>query len=144
MLFRTRTNNRSGRFTAFRKVWHQKNMKLRLSKNSIRLRLTEQDIEDFRLSGRILEKTVFSAENGLTFSLEKSTVKFISADFSGGKISVFVPETIAENWLKTNEIGFEGEQKIGEDSALKIIVERDLGYKKPRRDKEEAIKLREI
>lgn len=104
-------------------------MKLRLRENSIRLRLLQSEVVQLREIGNVSETIVFGinpAEN-LTYSLRVSEdADEISAQMTDNQIEVFLPLNASEIWADTNEIGLYAEQKIGDLTTLKIIVEKDF------------------
>ena len=104
-------------------------MKLRLRENSIRLRLLQSEVVQLREIGNVSETIVFGinpAEN-LTYSLRVSEdADEISAQMTDNQIEVFLPLNAAEIWVDTNEVGLYAEQKTGDLTTLKIIVEKDF------------------
>lgn len=109
-------------------------MKLRISENFLRFRLTRSEVELFGANGRIEAKVRFavSPAHELIFELTKSPVERVSAEFANGKITVFVPAAVAENWVHGDDVGFEDFQKIDEQPDLRILVEKDFAFLKPK------------
>jgi hypothetical protein len=115
-------------------------MKIRIKGNSLRLRLTKSEVEEFARSQRFEEKICFgkNTDECLTYALEKSSEKQVSATFTKGRITVFVPEATAQNWVKTDQVGFEAEQKIDNQNVLRILVEKDFACLTPRKNEDES------
>jgi len=101
-------------------------MKLRVRKNSIRLRLSSSEVRQFRENGYIEEAIEFGAGSRFNYALAIAETNSINARFENGKITVFVPPSEAESWTSSNEIGLENKQSIGDDKFLKILIEKDL------------------
>lgn len=102
-------------------------MKLRLRENSIRLRLLKSEIELLRKSGSVSKKILFSQSQFLSYTLKISNdAAEISACFEEKEITVVVPSATAREWTETNLVGLEREQAIGENSTLKISIEKDF------------------
>lgn len=103
-------------------------MKIRISGNTLRFRLSKTEVGFFGNKGKIEEKICFGnkPEQNIIYGLEKSAVTELAATFADNKITVFIPSKIAENWVESNEVGFESWQKIDEETGLKILVEKDL------------------
>ncbi len=102
-------------------------MKLRLRENSIRLRLLRGEIERLRESGTVSETIKFNESQNLTYTLVTSNeAKEISAHFEASEIVVEIPFEAARDWTETNLVGLEHEQKISENSTLKITLEKDF------------------
>lgn len=104
-------------------------MKLRLRENSIRLRLLQTEVAQLRETGNVSERIVFGTNpaQNLVYSLRVSEdANELSAQMINNQIEVFLPLNMAENWADTNEVGLYGEQKIGDLTNLKIIIEKDF------------------
>ena len=102
-------------------------MKIRIKGNSIRFRLTKTEIDNFGKSGFIEEKTEFSNGHSFYYRLEKRAgIANLESSFSGNRINVFVPETIAEKWTTTDVVGFDNNMKIGDGKELSLLIEKDF------------------
>jgi len=104
-------------------------MKLRIKSNSIRFRLLRSEVERFASAGQISEEIEFGTDRAsyLRYSLVTSSdADSVSARFLGNEISIVVPVAIANRWTSSDEVGFEMDQSIGGDGALKILVEKDF------------------
>jgi hypothetical protein len=95
-------------------------VKLRLRHNSIRLRLTRSDVDQFQRSGRV-EDLVEFPQASLVFSLESSSgAKVIQASFVEGHLAVLVPSEQGQAWVTKAEVGMEGMFQ-----GLSILIEKD-------------------
>lgn len=104
-------------------------MKLRITNNSIRLRLLRSEVERFAKAGQISDEIEFGTDRSsyLRYSLVTSPeAESISARFRGNEISIVVPRAIAKSWTSSDDVGFENEQPIGSGESLKILVEKDF------------------
>ena len=109
-------------------------MKLRIRGNSIRLRLTQSEVEAIKEIGLVEEKTVFPNGQIFVYSLAWSEkLDELSTDFSNGKIQIVLPKSIAENWANSNEVGI-----YGAFEQLQIAVEKDFKCLTPRASDEDA------
>lgn len=101
-------------------------MKIRIKGNSIRIRLTQTEVKNFADCGYIEEATEFM-DNKLFYALAASQhVTELSAQMVGNKITLLVPESIAQNWTTTDLVGFENKFDIGNDKKLFLLVEKDF------------------
>jgi 3-methyladenine DNA glycosylase Mpg len=95
-------------------------MKIRIKGNSLRYRLTKTDVERFAEEGYLEEQTVFG--NGvLTYALQVYGSNELSASFEDNKITLFMPEIMAEDWATTDRVGFE--ETAG---PLYLLIEKDF------------------
>lgn len=106
-------------------------MKLRIKGNSIRFRLTKSEVEHFATKGIIQDAIHFSPQN-FSYALEKSSAPNLSATFGNGKINVFVPIEIADQWVNSEQVSLEGN-----DGDLRILIEKDFVCLNPRKDEDE-------
>lgn len=104
-------------------------MKLRLRENSIRLRLLQNEVTQLREVGNVSETVVFGVNptENLAYSLRTSAeILEISAQMMNNQIEIFLPMSVAESWIDSNQVGLYGTQEIGDLAVLKIIVEKDF------------------
>lgn len=116
-------------------------MKLRIKGNSVRLRLTQTEVDQFNQKGYFEEICVFGpVENQqLTYRLEKKDdISDLSADFISGKVVVYIPSEVGENWASTEEVGMENHQPLPGEDSMRILVEKDFQCLKPRPDEDES------
>ncbi|MCS6874326.1 MAG: hypothetical protein N2Z23_07955 [Pyrinomonadaceae bacterium] len=104
-------------------------MKLRIKGNSIRLRVTQKELEQIKSEGIYEEKTVFPNGAVFTYSLVVDETKEPTAEFDGKQLKVKIPSDKAKEWLNNEkEVGIYSDR----DVALKIVVEKDFRCLVPR------------
>ncbi|QQS39714.1 MAG: hypothetical protein IPM63_10025 [Acidobacteriota bacterium] len=108
-------------------------MKLRLTEDEIRLRLSAAEVNDLAVLGRIDERIDLgsSAGGGFAFLLETGEFPSLSATFEAGELKVAIPSDLARRWTGTDLIGIEADQETGE-KKVRILVEKDLGRRSAR------------
>ena len=99
-------------------------MKIRIKGNTVRLRLTKTEVNDFGNKGLVEEITEFGPKSKLTYSLRKTNDKELEASFNGDKIEIRVPENLATVWVNTDRVGIDNHG--GDESALQILIEKDF------------------
>jgi hypothetical protein len=109
-------------------------MKLRVTKNSIRLRLSQTDVERFRETGVVDEELVIGAGIGgsLTYRLACGNGSEVSANLEGTILTVSVPASEADDWTATKRVGIEGSQTSDNGPSLSILIEKDFACLTPR------------
>ena len=114
-------------------------MKLRIRHNSIRLRLTRTEIQQFAKTGQVDETIEFGpgADDCLVYELAASG-EHVAAAITAGRISIFIPRETAADWTKTDRVGISGEQPLGGGRQLSILVEKDFACLEPRTGDEDA------
>ncbi|RYY06883.1 MAG: hypothetical protein EOP43_04960 [Sphingobacteriaceae bacterium] len=100
-------------------------MKIRIKSNSVRLRLSRSEIEIFGKEGYLEEATEFV--NGTFYYVIQKLFdgRSLDASFSGQKLTVFVPQTVMQEWVNTDVVGFSHYLPVGEDKTLFLLIEKD-------------------
>ncbi|MBJ6144996.1 hypothetical protein [Hymenobacter sp. BT559] len=107
-------------------------MKLRLEENSLRLRVSEAEVQEFAHSGRVAYTIVFGpgADQTLHYSLEKlpatASAEAVQVRYAAGALAVEVPAALAQEWTNTEKNGFSAQIVVAEGRELRILVEKDL------------------
>ena len=107
-------------------------MKLRLEENSLRLRLSVAEVQQFAATGRVAYTIAFGPGPGQTllYALERlpeaSAATAVQVRYEAGALAVEVPASVARNWTDTENIGFNGQVLVAEGQELRILVEKDL------------------
>ena len=112
-------------------------MKIRMQGNSMRLRLTQSEVNSLEESGRVEERVNFGPST-LTYALEKMTSGLISARFADNCITVFLSEAKAKEWASTDRTGFENIAPTEHGESLRILVEKDFKCITPRPGEDES------
>ncbi len=99
-------------------------MKIRINGNTLRLRLSKTDLKDLEVNGTVSQSIGF-ADSELVYSLKQSNGSQIDATFMGNRIDVQVPKETLENWIATNEVGFDATLYFANNN-LYILVEKDF------------------
>jgi hypothetical protein len=100
-------------------------MKIRIKGNSVRLRLTQSEVDNFSKNGMLEEHTAFGS-NELIYALErKAAADELLASFEGNRITLFVPEKLSTIWTTTDRVGMENLMEIGDGKRLFLLVEKD-------------------
>ena len=103
-------------------------MKLRIKGNTIRLRLTKTEVEQFGREGLVSELVQFGPKPAQQFRYEilaHPGIEQLSANYENHAIQVMVPKSLAEKWVHNEEVGFEHELKH-EGGSLHLLVEKDF------------------
>lgn len=113
-------------------------MKLRLQKNSVRLRLSEAEVSELASSGRVREAVPFGLGAGETLIYEICTdeaASEISVRLDRSRITVTVSAAAARSWASSGDVVLQSESSDPRSTALRIVVEKDLGRRHPAGEK---------
>jgi hypothetical protein len=110
-------------------------MKLRLTSNSIRLRLSQTDVDRFRTDGVVEEELCLGTEPGQTFIyqlLRSELTDSIDANLENNQLTVSIPASEAAAWTDTDKVGIDGTRPNATNSTIAILVEKDFACMTPR------------
>ncbi len=114
-------------------------MKLRVRDNSIRLRLTRNEVESLRQDGLVTCRTAFPGGRDFQYVLESSPASVNpAAFFSDCIMTIRLPETTVLAWATTEQVSIRGEQRLADGAVLNILVEKDFACLIPREDEDES------
>ncbi len=102
-------------------------MKLRIKGNTIRLRLTKPEVEQFQKKGYLEEVTDFGARQ-FTYAVNRlRDAVEMTADFADGILIVHVPGDAADEWFNDDtRVGIESTTDLDGIRTLFIAVEKDF------------------
>lgn len=102
-------------------------MKLRCSTNSIRLRLRRSEVESLLQAGQVADAVHFGSGEPFRFVLELVQDQTeIEARRDPAGLTVLLPQDLGQQWVQSDMVGLEGNQPIGKDQSLHILVEKDF------------------
>lgn len=104
-------------------------MKIRCSTNNIRLRLRKSDINLLVNHNKVEDSLDFPGGKLLTYALFIKDVEVIEASFEDGYILITIPAYIADDWIKSDDVGIEASLDLGEGKILHLLIEKDFGCK---------------
>ena len=101
-------------------------MKLRIKGNSLRIRLTKQEVGKIAESGYLEEQTLF-AENKFIYALQRvDHGNELSATIETNKITMFIPNKLIKDWPVNKIVGFDANMRVSESDTLYLLLEKDF------------------
>jgi hypothetical protein len=110
-------------------------VKLRTTKNSIRLRLSQEDVRTFAEKGVIEERIDFgpSSTSALVYRLVRGREgSDVAVNFADSVLTVTVPSARADRWTSSGDVGIDAKQSTGNPNPLSILIEKDFACLTPR------------
>ena len=103
-------------------------MKLRLSDDTLRLRLSPAELETFARQGELTTLIRFTADQHLTCRLQRDPAadSGLVVHFTGSVLTIHLPASQADTWTTTDQVGFETVNDLGAGEHFRILVEKDL------------------
>ena len=114
-------------------------MKLRIKGDSLRLRLTQGEVQQLGENGSVEDRVRFGAGTALTYRLKRDAASSdIGATFANGTVEIRLPEKAALTWCRTDEVTLSGSQPAAQGAELRIVVEKDWRCLTPREGEDES------
>ena len=102
-------------------------MKLRMYRNSVRLRLNQAEVAQFSKTGYVEETIQFVPGTSFSYVLESSsTIASPQANYKNGELRVQIPAVSGMEWATGEGVGVSGEQPLGSGQILSILIEKDF------------------
>lgn len=109
------------------KIIKHKHMKLRLKGNSVRLRLSQTDVEDLAVKGFIKEKINFSKDLALSYHLvAKSGTEKPVISYAENTITVFISQHFTNDWPGNNVVNTSALHTTEDGTEIFILIEKDF------------------
>lgn len=113
-------------------------MKIRIQGNTVRLRLSKQEVGDFARDGEVKDQVEFGSAS-LVYQLIRYNQEVFSVSFVRGVISVNIPEHIVNNWADSEQVGFESVVTYPNGQKLEVLIEKDFQCLIPRKEDESGL-----
>jgi hypothetical protein len=113
-------------------------MKLRIRGNSLRLRVSKNELTSIAERGMAEDAARFSPVTELRYRLEVKPAGAIEAHFGPALVRVVVPKPQVDRWMRPDEVSIEGEQAVGGGEVLRILVEKDYTCLTPRSGEDDS------
>ena len=113
-------------------------MKLRIRGSSLRLRLSQGEVQTLAEQGAVEDRVEFPGGAQLVYRLRVvKNISTISSSYGGNLIEVLVPETIAGQWFDSELVTLAGGQPVT-SGELRVVVEKDFACLTPREGEDES------
>jgi len=114
-------------------------LKLRVRDNSIRLRLTQTEVEQLRQDRLVRGRVPFAGSSHFDYVLESSPAgSAAQATFSDGVLTVSIAESRVMRWSNSADVSIASEQSLDDGNHLSILVEKDFTCLAPREGEDET------
>ena len=113
-------------------------MKLRIKGSSLRLRLTQGEVQRLQTQGEVAEQVQFGGGARLTYRL-RTDVRGpeISASYGDNVIDIRISEKAALTWAGTDQVTLSHVEPVT-DGELRVVIEKDWNCLAPRSEEDES------
>lgn len=101
-------------------------MKLRIKGNSLRIRLTRSEVDQFCTEGYLEEKTEFGTSEFVYALQSMDGIPALTADLADGQITMYVPVAIQKEWAGNQTVGYDNHMELGNGNKLYLLLEKDF------------------
>ncbi len=116
-------------------------MKLRIKGNSLRLRLTQTEVDEISDGNTVTETVSFGSQSpafhyGLIADEHAGN---ITAYFNDCSLQIVLPFSQAKQWAISDEVGLERDILLDDGSNLYVLIEKDFQclHQRPREDEQD-------
>jgi hypothetical protein len=113
-------------------------MKLRIRGNSLRLRVSQTELNQIAEQGSAEDSIRFAPGVDWRYGIVVGAGSAVAARFTADSLTVTVPKASVERWLDPNEVAIVGQQSIGDGETLGILVEKDYTCLAPRAGEDDS------
>jgi hypothetical protein len=114
-------------------------MKLRIKGSSLRLRLTQSEVQQLDAQAEVADRVQFGGGAALTYKLRRDgDNQAITVSYTNNVIEILIPERRALEWCRTDQVTLAHSQPLAEGEELHIAVEKDFACLAPRTDEDES------
>lgn len=115
-------------------------MKLRITHNSIRIRVRKSELSLLQSDNRMAESIEFPSGVIFKFVLVvDNSIESVEASFEENTLQLSIPKQEAEQWINTNEVGIETNIDLANGKKLHILIEKDFPcIDRPNEDKSDT------
>ena len=107
-------------------------MKLRIRGQSVRFRLSPNDIDALGRGETVKETLSFGAEASFVYGLVPADISHVAVEAGGAGLLVLCPRPMVTTRVETDEVGFERTISGPGSSGLTVLVEKDFQCLIPR------------
>ena len=100
-------------------------MKIRIRGNSVRFRLTKDEVEHLCRERSIEERTNFP-NSDFIYEVKVAAIEHLDIHFANNKISLQISETLLENWDTNNRVGFSHSLATTNGKTIDLLLEKDF------------------
>lgn len=101
-------------------------MKIRIKGNSVRMRLSKDDVQELENKGHVMETTQFPNGDFFDYSIVMEPVNHMRAFVLENGIQVVLPEESARQWASSDQVGVDMALELPAGGQLAVLVEKDF------------------
>jgi len=100
-------------------------MKIRIRGNSVRFRLTKNEVEHLCRERSIEDRANFTNLDFI-YEVKVAASEHLNIHFSNNKISLHISDSLLENWDTNNRVGFSHSVATSNGKTIDLLLEKDF------------------
>jgi hypothetical protein len=113
-------------------------MKLRIRDNSLRLRITQTELDQFEKDKKVQATIHFPEGVLMHYVLLWSDDENFGARFDGLSMVAWVSHSAGQRWLDPSEVTIDHSLELENGDSLRLLVEKDFQCLSERKDEDES------
>lgn len=102
-------------------------MKLRILDNSVRLRLSQSEVQQLKVEQQVTASVHFPGQQALSYRvIHQNKLETISLSYDNQQITLAVPSAKIIAWADSDQITIKAENELPEGQVLRILLEKDF------------------
>ncbi len=101
-------------------------MKIRIKGDSVRIRLSKSEVDEFGRSGYFTDSTHFINGKFDYGIVARHDLTRMEAEFTARGIFLHIPQHWADEWVATQRVGFDSEMPLADGGSLYLLLEKDF------------------
>ncbi len=101
-------------------------MKLRLKENTLRIRLSMNEVETLVGTSKISSRTTFPGSNFLETKISLKEILQAQVYFENGCIDIALPQNMVHEWQINDQVGFQWSVSLDDGNQLSMLIEKDF------------------
>lgn len=102
------------------------------------MRVSQTELAQIAAEGRCEDRVRFPGGGELAYGIEVVPEGALSAEHTGGRITLRVPRAAAERWADPGEVSISGAQALEDGERLRLLLEKDFECLAPREGEDDS------
>lgn len=101
-------------------------MKIRIKGNSVRIRISKSELNEFAQNGVLQEETDFGIQKFSYKLISRAQESPLDAAYTNQAIEIYVNQQEAQNWANTELVGIKHYKPLANNNNLFLLLEKDF------------------
>jgi hypothetical protein len=113
-------------------------MKIRIKGDSLRLRLSQSEVDEFQRQGRVEDRIHLTPGKAWTYALAKSNHESaLGMEYESDTLTIEVNEREGVEWASSNRVSIEADVSV-DGHSVRLLLEKDFACLQERPEEDES------